>query len=176
MPTCAASLKPMSATPPAARAPVLVLGLGNVLLRDEGIGVHVIRALEHSPGARTDVELWDGGTAGFALLDVLAARRRVIVVDAVDTGAAPGTIVRLTAADLAARPAVQVSLHELGLADTLLAARRLGIAPTELVIIGIQPEALTWGLELSPTLARRVPELIRRVLAELDAAPSGSGS
>jgi hydrogenase maturation protease len=149
------------------RAPLLVLGLGNILLRDEGIGVHVIEALR-AAALPADVELCDGGTAGFALLDVLADRRKVIVVDAVDSGAAPGTIVRLTVADLVGRSGVRVSLHEVGFAETLQAAQHLGVAPRELVILGVQPRVVALGLELSPELAQLVAELAKRVVAELE--------
>ncbi len=149
------------------RAPLLVLGLGNILLRDEGIGVRVVEALRQQT-LPDGVELCDGGTAGFALLDVLAERRKVLVVDAVDVGAVPGTIVRLTAEDLVGRTGVRVSLHELGFAETLQAARCLGVGPRELVILGVQPQEVALGLELSVELAPCVDELAKRVVAELE--------
>jgi len=150
----------------AARAPRLVLGLGNVLLKDEGVGVRVVEALRALP-LPPGIDLCDGGTASLALLDVLDGRQKIVVVDAVDTGAVPGTIVRLTAADFLARPAVRVSLHELGFAETLQAAQRMGLTPAELVILGVQPRTVACGLDLSPQLAARIPHLVDLVLGEL---------
>jgi hydrogenase maturation protease len=146
-------------------APVLVLGLGNLLLRDEGVGIHVIRALAHE-SLPAGVELCDGATAGMALVDLLAGRDRVIVVDAMSAGEPPGTVRRLQAEDLfPARPGC--SVHELGLGEALAAARLLGVAPRAVVIFGVQPAELTCGLELSATLAPLVPQLVALVHAEL---------
>jgi hydrogenase maturation protease len=142
------------------------LGLGNILLRDEGVGVRVVQAMEGlalPPG----VELFDGATAGLDLLDVLADRQRVIVVDAIAGDNAPGTVVRLTPEDLVGHSGQAVSLHELGFLETLVLARQLGIAPPEIVIFGIQPREVDSGLDLSPEIAGLVPEIIRLVLAEL---------
>lgn len=152
------------------RAPTLVLGLGNLLLRDEGVGVHVVRALQAEP-LPAGVELCDGGTLGLGLLDALAERTRVIVIDAI-AGYPPGTVVRLTAAQLAPTTDRQLSAHELGLFETLATARQLGIAPREVVIFGISPHDLGTGLELSPPVAALVPRLVELVRAEL----VGSGS
>lgn len=146
--------------------PMLVLGLGNILLRDEGVGVRVVQAMEGlalPPG----VELFDGATAGLDLLDVLADRQRVIVIDAIAGDNAPGTVVRLTPEDLVGHSGQAVSLHEIGFLETLVLARQLGIDPPEVVIFGIQPREMDSGLDLSPEIAGLVPEIIRLVLAEL---------
>jgi hydrogenase maturation protease len=153
----------------AAAPPILVLGLGNILLRDEGVGVHIVRMMQALP-LPDGVELWDGGTAGFALLDVLAERRKLIVIDAIDAEQPPGTVMRLTADDLTAQPNLRLSLHEVSFAETLRVARGLGLAPGAVVIFGIQPETTACGLELSPAIARLIPRVIELVLAEL--APS----
>ncbi len=147
-------------------APILVLGIGNILLRDEGVGVRVIEALADA-SLPAGVETLDGGTSGADLLDAIADRRRLIVVDAVDAKAAPGSVLRFTPDELAADDTRTVSLHEFGLLETLAAARRLGCAPAEVVILGVQPKVVAAGLELSAEVAAAVPGVIERVRAEI---------
>jgi hydrogenase maturation protease len=152
--------------------PVLVLGVGNILLRDEGVGVHVVQAIEAQVAAGdlalpADVEVCDGGTLGMDLLDLIEDRRKVIVIDAVEADAAPATVLRFTAEDLARRQAVDLSLHQLGLFEMLAMARYLGRAPQKVVIFGIVPKDMSPGLELSAEVAAVVPEVIKRVLAEI---------
>jgi hydrogenase maturation protease len=161
-------------------ASILILGIGNILLKDEGIGVHVIQAMADQVAKGTlslseDVELVDGGTFGIDLLDTLANRRKVIVIDAVQADAAPGTVFRFTAADLARRETADLSLHQVGLCETLAMARQLGCAPEEVVIFGIVPATLESGLELSPQVAAVVPKVVELVLAELKNSPGTEG-
>ncbi len=146
--------------------PILVLGVGNILLRDEGVGVRVVEAMkdmELPPG----VELFDGATAGIDLLDVLADRRKVIIIDAVEGDYEPGTVLRLTPKDLASPDRQEMSVHEIGLLETLAMVRHLGVAPQEVVILGVKPEDVGLGLSLSPRVARLVPRVIESVLADL---------
>jgi hydrogenase maturation protease len=146
--------------------PVLILGIGNILLRDEGVGVHVVKALaDHALPA--EVELVDGGTAGADLVDLLADRRKVIVIDAIEAGVAPGTILRLTPADLLPDQDEMISLHQLGLVQSLYMAEQLACSPQEVVIIAVQPETICPGLELSDDVQATLPRAIRAVLAEL---------
>jgi hydrogenase maturation protease len=146
-------------------APVLVLGVGNILLRDEGVGVHVVQAMQ-GIDCPDGVELCDGGTAGLDLLDVLADRRKVIIIDAMAGEHEPGMVLRLTPGDLAPPSGPGASLHELGLLQTLAVAGQLGCAPQEVVIFGIAPQEISYGLELSPEIAALIPEVIELVLAE----------
>jgi hydrogenase maturation protease len=152
----------------AAVCPTLVLGLGNILLQDEGVGVRVVEALQGLP-LPPGVEVVDGATAGMALLDILADRRRVIVIDAVDGDWEPGTVVRLGPDDLLPQQSQAVSLHELGLLEALIAARRLGVAPQEMVILGVRPYEVACGLSLSREMAALLPRVVKLVLAELGA-------
>ncbi len=156
--------------------PTLVLGLGNLLLRDEGVGVRVVQALERTrlpPG----VEVVDGATAGLTLVDTLVGRRKVIVIDAFAGHHPPGTVSRLLPADLAPCPARGVSLHEVGFLEALAATRHLGAAPEEVVIFGVQPQNVACGLELSAEVAQCVPEVVELVLAEVrPAAPAAPAS
>ena len=146
--------------------PTLVLGLGNILLRDEGVGVRVVQAMEGVELPR-DVELFDGATAGLDLVDALADRRKVIVIDAIEGDSEPGTVLRLSPEELAPRNAQSVSLHEIGLLDALVAAEQLGVRPKEVVIFGVKPKEVSCGLELSPEIDRLVPEIIELVMADL---------
>jgi len=159
-------------TPRQSPEPRLVLGIGNLLLKDEGVGVHVVSAIEAQVAAGDfvlpeGVEVCDGGTLGMDLLDLIEDRRKVIVIDAVETDAAPATVLRFTAEDLARRQAADLSLHQVGLFEALAMARQLGCAPDEVVIFGIVPKDMSPGLELSAEVAAVVPEVIRMVLAEI---------
>ena len=107
---------------------------------------------------------------GFDLIDAIAGRRKVIVIDALDAHYAPGTVVRLRPEELIAAERPGLSLHDLGLLEALAMARQLGEAPDEVVIFGVQPQDLSCGLELSPIILARVPELIDLVLRELKEA------
>jgi hydrogenase maturation protease len=146
--------------------PVLILGIGNILLGDEGIGVRVIEAMRSLP-LPEDVELGDGGTGGADLVEIMSHRRKVIVVDAMAADREPGQIMRLSPEDLAPSPGASVSLHEFGLLEALTMAGRLGCAPAEVLIIGVQPKEIRWATELSPDLAACIPSIIDQVLAEL---------
>ena len=146
---------------------VLVLGVGNVLLGDEGIGVHVVRELEARyvlPGA---VEVVDGGTSGMDLLDVLASRERVIIVDAVKTGDPPGTLVRLRNDRVRRLFRARISPHQLGLSDLLATLALMDREPEQLLLLGAVPCCLDTGLSLSPLLSVRREDLLRAVVAEL---------
>ncbi|MGB2820006.1 MAG: HyaD/HybD family hydrogenase maturation endopeptidase [Phycisphaerae bacterium] len=145
--------------------PTLVLGIGNILMRDEGVGARVIEAMRDME-LRGDIDLLDGGTCGADLVDEIADRRKVIVIDAMQAGAEPGTVFRLDAEELLEDANAPVSLHEFGLLDTLMMARHLGCSPQQVVVLGVQPERCDCGLELSAKVAKALPRLIRLVLAE----------
>ena len=148
-------------------APLLVLGVGNPLRSDDGVGCRVVELLAASP-LPPGVEVVDGGTAGLDLALLVAGRRHVVLVDAVDADGAPGSVVRLDGADLVAgSPAA--SLHEAGLADALDLARRMGAGPESVDLWGIVPVTLAEGIGLTPVVesaARRVSAAIRLELAE----------
>ena len=149
------------------RCPILVLGIGNILLRDEGVGVRVI---EHMQEIRLpdNVELVDGGTGGADLLEVLAERQKVIVVDAVQADCDPGVVIRFTEEDLVRSDQASMSLHEIGLAESLIMTRQLNCAPKEVVIFGIKPKNTECGLELSKEVMASVPKVIELILSEIN--------
>ncbi len=145
----------------------LVLGVGNILLSDEGVGVHLIRLLRERYDFPPEVEILDGGTLGLDLLPYVEAANRLLIVDAVQMDALPGTVVRLEGEEVPAVLSLKYSPHQVGLSDLLAAARLLGRSPPEVVLWGIQPASLEVGLELSPTVAAQAETLLRNVLAEL---------
>lgn len=145
-------------------APVLILGIGNVLLSDEGVGPRAVELLA-ARALGPDVDVLDGGTSGADLVDDIADREKLIVIDAADAGLAPGTVVRLQPEDLLAEGS-PMSLHEFGLLDTLAMARHLSCQPRRIVIFGVQPASTQPGLELSAPLRNMLPRLLEMVLEE----------
>lgn len=144
----------------------LILGVGNLLLTDEGVGIHVVQKLLEYADLPPDVEIVDGGTAGLGLLYYLEGVNRLVIVDAVELHAAPGTIVRWNGEQVPVYMAMKVSPHEITLPDFLAAARLRDLYPQEVIVWGIQPESLEVGVDLSPTLAAKLDELVQNVLGE----------
>jgi hydrogenase maturation protease len=146
----------------------LVLGLGNILLRDEGVGVRVVEELQGRYDFPDEVVVLDGGTLGLDLLPYVEAADRLLVIDALDLGAKPGTVARLRDEEIPAFLSPKVSPHQMGLVDLLAAAHLSGALPEELVLWGVQPEAMNVGLDLSPTITAQVETLVANVLTELE--------
>jgi hydrogenase maturation protease len=145
----------------------LILGLGNILLGDEGVGVRVVErlsALYHFPQG---TQILDGGTLALDLLPYVEDANRLLVIDAVDMRAEPGTVVRIVDEEVPTFLAIKVSPHQMGLADILSAARLRGLSPEELVLWGVQPGVIDTTLELSPPVAAQVDVLVDGVLADL---------
>ena len=148
---------------------VLILGLGNPLLGDEGIGVRAVEELQglELPDGVTVVE---GGTAGLGLIGLMKGYQKVIIVDAADMGYPPGCVVRFTPLEAQLKTVeAPLSLHQIGLGEVLTLAEALEVAPAEQIIIGIQPSQVEMGAGLSPEVERAVPKIIRIILDELDA-------
>jgi hydrogenase maturation protease len=153
------------------RKPVLILGIGNLLFKDDGIGLHVVEKLK-TMEMHPDVELIEGGIAAFDIVYMIENRQKVIVIDAMKSGGAPGSIYRLTDNEIVEKrhnalksPAETEFVEYLG--NTYL----MGTNPKQLVFIGVEPEDTgdkTGNLEmtLSPTLERKLPEIIEIVLKE----------
>jgi len=146
---------------------ISLIGLGNILIRDEGAGVQAVRALEEGWELPPELEVVDGGTSGLDLLPYIEGRDRVLFVDAVNFGKEPGYIGVLENQEIPALFAVKDSLHHLGLMDVLAAAQLLDALPREVCLIGIQPLSLETGLELSPLLQEKLELLLHRIIAKL---------
>ena len=146
---------------------ILVMGIGNVLLTDEGIGVRVLKELERKFTFPANVELLDGGTAGIELLRHIRNRDCLIIIDAMKCDQAPGTVVRVEGKDVPAAFRTRISPHQLGLSDLLAAAMLTGELPKNLVLFGIEPESIDIGLDLTDTVEASVDKLIDAVVDEL---------
>lgn len=145
----------------------LVLGVGNKLMSDEGVGVHVIERLIEKYRIPEEVQVLDGGTLGLDLLYYLEGIENLLLVDAAETGKEPGTIIRLEGEQVPAFMSVKISPHQMGVPDMLAAAKLQGTYPQRLVLWGVQPDLITLGLELSPLLAARRDFLADRLVEEL---------
>jgi hydrogenase maturation protease len=153
------------------RKRVVIVGVGNVLLKDEGIGVHVVRVLQEIGVAppEGEVEVVDGGTSPGAF-DSAEGADKLIIVDAAQGGGEPGTIYRFSPNELSGEAEPLTSLHDLGVLDSL---RMMGNPPRETVIIGVEPAEVDWGLELTPTLRGKLPDVVRLVVVEEQVGSGG---
>ena len=153
------------------RSKILILGIGNILLRDEGVGVRVIEYLRQQE-IPNDVELLDGGTAGADLLEFICGREKVIVIDAMQADYPPATILRLTPEHLTPADVPELSMHSLDLPQTLVMADLLGCPAKEVVIFAIQPEKVECGMELTPAIQAVIPQAAKLVLEEIEKVPA----
>jgi hydrogenase maturation protease len=146
---------------------VVVLGVGNVILADEGVGVRVIEAFERDYVMPPGVNVIDGGTSGMEMLDDMSGLDFLLIVDAIAAGKAPGELVQLRGDEVPVFFRRNLSPHGIGLSDVLASLEFLGAEPKETVILGVQPTSLDLSTELTPTIAARVPELVAQVVDEL---------
>ncbi|MBW2483935.1 MAG: HyaD/HybD family hydrogenase maturation endopeptidase [Deltaproteobacteria bacterium] len=146
---------------------ILVLGIGNVLLTDEGIGVRALKELERRYTYPTNVELLDGGTAGIELLRHIRNRDYLIIIDAMKCGQEPGTVLRVEGDEVPAAFRTRISPHQLGLSDLLAAAMLTDELPANLVLYGVEPESIDIGLDLTETVEANVDKLVGAVADEL---------
>jgi len=144
----------------------VVLGLGNVLHADDGAGAQAINRLREDSRVPSDVSLIEGGTLGLELLPYIWDCSRLIVIDAVDVGQAPGTLVRMQGEELNSLPG-NSSVHQLGVSDLLVALRVLGGKQPDVVLLGVQPATTDWDTELSPAVAASVKLLVEATVKEL---------
>jgi hydrogenase maturation protease len=147
--------------------PILILGIGNILLKDEGIGVHVANELQKAQ-LPPDVEVMDGGTMGIDLLFYIEGRKKVIVVDTVKAGEDPGTMYRFTDKDLSFKKDLLRTAHGIDFSDVIRTSQMMGTKPDKVIFIGIEPLDMSEGMELSPLIAGRIPAIIGLVKKELE--------
>lgn len=156
------------------RGRTVVLGIGNTLLADEGVGVHVVETMRRDGAAAPGVTFLDGGTLSYALAAELFGAARLIVVDAAELGEAPGAVRVLTggAMDRFLSARTRRSVHEAGLADLLqVLALEDGLA-RERALVAIQPQSTDWGDAPTPAVAAAMPAACRAVRALIDGWPS----
>jgi len=149
---------------------VLVLGIGNILLSDEGVGVHVINRFQETFAIPDDVEVIDGGTMGLDLMPYFEGKSHVIVVDAMCAdGQEPGTIRRFSGRQVMHMLGERISPHQIGLSDLLACTEVDSQLPEHVVLLGIVPESLDTGLEMTATIQTRVDVLVALLRDELEA-------
>ena len=146
---------------------VVVLGLGNILLSDEGIGVHTVNALIKQYAFNPPVELIDGGTMGLDLLPLFQSRDRILIIDAVDFGKVPGHIGTLEGDKISSVLNPKLSSHHIGLSDVLFAAKLMRETLPEVCLVGVQPKSLDIGLDMTPEIQVKLGVLIDLVLQKL---------
>jgi len=148
---------------------VLVLGIGNTVMTDDGVGVKVVQKLAKEYRLPDYVEVMDGGTLGLDLLPRLEGIKQLIIVDAVETGNVPGTCIRLKGDEIPHALETKLSPHQMGLKDLLAVSHLVeGCLPAEMVLIGVQPECIELGTELTPTVAAQLDNLLNCVVEELE--------
>jgi hydrogenase maturation protease len=146
---------------------ILILGLGNILMADDGVGVRVVERLRKKYRFPRRVGLVDGGIRGLALLPHLEGVRRLLVVDAVESSKGPGRLTRLIGEEVLPLQPRRMFQHQDGLAELLFAARSAELCPEEVVVWGVVPAVVTPGPELSIQVASRLDDLVDRVVEEL---------
>jgi hydrogenase maturation protease len=144
-----------------------VIGLGNLLLQDDAIGLHAIETIKESYRFEPQIDLLDGGTAGLDLLPIIEDYEKVLFVDAVDAGQPPGAIVIIEDNGIPSFLTSQVSVHHVGLSDLLFAARMAGSVPAEICLIGVQPESVDIGIEMTDVLKESLDLLLATVVERL---------
>ena len=144
---------------------VVVIGVGNLLLKDEGIGVHIAQALQNMDMPQS-VKIIDGGTSP-DLIAYSEAGDKLIIIDAAKAGNKPGTIYRFHPDDLTSEAGKIISAHELAVEHSLKIMSLVGNEPREIAIIGVEPKEIGWGTELSAELQQKIPEIVEVVLKEI---------
>lgn len=144
----------------------LILGIGNIILGDEAVGVRAMEAVVAAYRLPEGVTAVDGGTSAMELLEDIADLDLLLVLDAILTDDPPGTVVRLAGGQVPVFFRSKLSPHQISLADVLASLEFMGRLPKDVVVIGVQPEAMDLSLEMSPVVAAQVPRLVELTVAE----------
>ncbi len=146
---------------------IAVVGLGNLMRADDAVGMVALERLRMEFRLPQSVSLIEGGTLGLDLLHPLAGVTHLLALDAIDTGVPPGTLLRFAGDDIADLPAAK-SVHLLGFSDLIGAMRLTGEAPREIVVLGVQPQKIAWGTQLSAPAQAALERLVDAALRQLE--------
>ncbi|MCF8261136.1 MAG: HyaD/HybD family hydrogenase maturation endopeptidase [Melioribacteraceae bacterium] len=146
---------------------ILIVGVGNSIQMDDGVGIHTINELKKYDLPR-NVKLFDGGTLGVDLMPWLEGNDHVIFIDSVDANENPGTIFKFKPDDINYESAPKTSVHQIGLIEAIQMIKLIGKAPSEITIFGIQPKTIDWGENLTEPVENSIPKVIKHVLAEIE--------
>ncbi len=153
-----------------------MLGIGNILLQDDGVGIRALEALQRDHAFPANVRLVDGGTTIFHNMGIFSGAEKMIVLDAVKLDGEPGTVYTFNSDEYRVKMPRKSTSHDVGVLNTLSMMELVGQKPPEVIIIGAKPAVYDqWGEELTPAVAAAVPEMVRRALAQLEswgAAPA----
>ncbi|MGA7914682.1 MAG: HyaD/HybD family hydrogenase maturation endopeptidase [Candidatus Acidiferrales bacterium] len=144
----------------------VVIGVGNTILSDEGVGVHAARLLERDPRVPAGVTILDGGTLGLELVPYASDASRILILDAMNSGTVPGTLARMTGKDLLGTTAGR-NVHQLGVADLIAALFLMSSGPQEILVLGVQPANTDWGTSLSSEVEASLVPLVDAAVAQL---------
>lgn len=153
---------------------IAVLGLGNLMRADDAVGMLAIAAMRADPRLPASIPVIEGGTLGLDLLHPLDGVTHLLALDAIDTGTAPGTLLRFAGEAIDDLP-IGKSVHLLGFSDLIGAMRLTGGAPGEIVVLGVQPQTIGWGTELTPPVQAALPALLDAAFAQIRQWPQADG-
>ncbi|MFB6467289.1 HyaD/HybD family hydrogenase maturation endopeptidase [Cytobacillus sp. Hz8] len=146
---------------------IKIIGIGNTLYSDEGVGVHLIPYLEEALADFTNVEIIEGATDGMKLLEPVEEADYLIVIDAINAGKPAGELMMIRNGEIPKYYGVKMSVHQIGFQEVLLAADLREKLPKEMIMFGIQPASLDMGLELSDIVKTKLPELVTNVVDQV---------
>ncbi len=147
---------------------ICIIGVGNILMQDEGVGPKVADILKRDYIFEPNIEIIDGGTLGLDLLPYIEKYKKILIIDVVDFGKEPGFIKILRGEEIPPYLKTKLSVHHVGVQDLLEVARLMDFMPEELVLVGIQPESIDLGLDLTPIIVGKLKELTEEVLKILN--------
>ena len=146
---------------------ILVMGVGSILMTDEGIGIRAVEELQKRYRFPENVEILDGGTSGIELLSYISGVDYLIIIDAIKSGSPPGTVLKVEGEDVPAQFRIRISPHQLGISDLLAAAMLTDEMPKQLVLFGIEPKDIVLGIGLSGEVRGGLDHLIEVVVEDL---------
>jgi hydrogenase maturation protease len=146
----------------------VVIGVGSPLMGDDGVGVAALEALREEWDFEPHVEMLDGGTWGMNLLPFIESAKRVVLIDAIDVGADPGSLIVLERDELPRFLSTKISPHQIDLREVLALAELRGTLPDDTVAIGLQPSRVEMSAELSPVVTCALPGLLQRVVERIE--------
>ena len=141
--------------------------MGNILLEDEGLGIHALQLLQQRYEIPSEVEFLDGGTSGMALVELLSGRKHLLVLDAVETGDPPGTLVKMSDQAVPIYFGLRVTPHQLGLSDVLASLKLTDEQPGTVTVLGLVPHSLEMSLDLSDHISHKLDHLVEAAVSEL---------
>ncbi len=151
------------------KKPIIVLGLGNPLMADEGIGTRLIEKLDSACGSDARADFIDAGTGGMTVLTYIANRKKAIIIDCALMGTEPGTIKRFTPEDVTTvKKLSHLSLHDSDIIKVIELSKQLGECPDEVVFFGIEPETIEQKMQLTDTLQNKLSEYVSMILKEVN--------